>query len=197
MVNPGQEAAAPTATGTPAVEYPGSERMREVFRQLVGHLERRYGIPVVVTDVTDPFTGDLDGQEIQIDHAEDAEASLFILVHLFGHTVQWNLSARAREIGSVVQAHPTPELLDELEAYELEACRYSLALLREVGITDFDQWLADYARCDFAYLRHFYATGEKAPFRQFWQVGTPVIDPLPIPAFTPRRWTSRWGGIVV
>lgn len=185
------------SAGQPPDGYPGEGRLREVFALLRTHLERRHGIPVVITDVPDPFTGDLDGREIQIDYAEGAEDALFILVHLFGHTVQWNLSERAREIGSVVQANPTPELLAELEAYELEACRYSLALLHEVGVRDLDGWLADYARCDFAYLRHFYATGEKAPFRQFWRRGTPAIEPLVVPEFTPTRWTSRWGGIVV
>jgi hypothetical protein len=177
--------------------YPDEARLRQVFNRLEAYLERRYGIPVVVTDVVEPFTGDLDGAEIQLDYDQDAEAALFTLVHLFGHTVQWNLSARAREIGGEVQQNPSPELLAELEAYEEEACRYSLQLLHEAGIHDLDAWLADFARCDFGYLRHFYATGEKQPLRSFWRCGTPPLAPLAIPDFRPTRWTSRWAGTVV
>ena len=61
-------------------------------------IEERYGIPVVVSDVPTPFTGDLDGAEIRVDYDLDPEDALFIIVHLFGHTVQWNVSPEARAI---------------------------------------------------------------------------------------------------
>lgn len=172
-------------------------RFRAAFNRLEPYIESTYGIPVVISDVTDPFTGDLDGAEIRVDYDQSAEDALFIIAHLFGHTVQWNLSERARVIGSVVQDNPTPELLDELEAYERVACRYSLRLFHDCGVTDLDQWLSDFAACDFAYLRHFYATGEKRPFRSFWVDGTPLLTPMDIPPFEARSWHSRWQGIVV
>lgn len=176
---------------------PTEERFREVFDLLERHIEERYGVPVVISDVVDPFTGDLDGAEIRVDYDQSAEDALFIVAHLFGHTVQWNLSERARVIGSVVQADPSPELLDELEAYEREACRMSLTLFHECGIHDLDQWLSDFAACDFRYLRHFYATGEKRAFRSFWQTGSELLTPAPIPEFHPTAWWTRWQGIVV
>ena len=64
----------------------------------MGMIEDRWQIPVRIRDVPDPFTGDLDGAEIRIDFDLDTEDALFILVHLFGHTVQWNVSAEARAI---------------------------------------------------------------------------------------------------
>ena len=79
--------------------YPDSARCQAVFNQVEKLIESRYGIPVRVGDVYDPFTGDLDGEQIQIDHDIDAEEALFILVHLFGHTVQWSLSERGRTLG--------------------------------------------------------------------------------------------------
>jgi hypothetical protein len=161
------------------------------------HIERRYGIPVVTSDVVDPFTGDLDGAEIRVDYDLDAEEALFIIAHLFGHTVQWNLSEYARKIGYEVQSNPTEEKLAELHRYEEEACRYSLQLFHEAGVHDVDQWVADFAACDFAYLRHFYKTGQKLPFQSFWRDGMPLLEPLPIPDFTPTKWVSRWQGIVV
>lgn len=177
--------------------HPTEERFREVFDVLERHIETRYGVPVVISDVADPFTGDLDGAEIRVDYDQSVEDALFIIAHLFGHTVQWNLSERARVIGSVVQASPTPEMLDELEAYEREACAYSATLFHECGIFDLDQWLADFAACDFAYLRHFYATGVKKPFRSFWKDGCPLLHARPIPELRPTAWHSRWQGIVV
>ena len=53
----------------------------------------------MITNVPEPFTGDLDGSTILVDYDLDAEEALFILVHLFGHTVQWNVSPADRELG--------------------------------------------------------------------------------------------------
>src|SRR5262245_11382446 len=131
---------------------PTDDRLREVFDTLEPYIEERYGVPVVIGDVPDPFTGDLDGSEIHIDYANDLEAAVFIIAHLFGHTVQWNLSEYARRIGYEVQQNPSEEKLAELEAYEREACRYSLQLFHDAGVFDMDQWMANYAVCDFAFL---------------------------------------------
>lgn len=177
--------------------YPGPERMREVFNLLEAHIERRWGIPVRVNDVPEPFTGDLDGAEIHIDHANEIEDALFILVHLFGHTVQWNTDPHAREHGTKAREEPSEERIAALHEYERECCEYSLQLLHECGVHDLDQWLADFASCDFDYLAHFYRTGEKRPFRSFWRSGRPLLEPRPIPDFTPTRWTGRWSGVVV
>jgi hypothetical protein len=176
---------------------PTEERFREVFNAVEPYIERRYGVPVIISDVVNPFTGDLDGKEILIDHDLTAEEATFILVHLFGHTVQWNRSTHYRDIGSRAATNPTPEHLEDLHRYELEACRYSVQLFHDVGVKDLDQWLSDFAACDFAYLRHFYATGEKKEFRSFWKDGQPLLEPLAIPEFQPTRWVSRWQGTVV
>ena len=178
--------------------YPNDARCREVFNQLEALIERRYGVPVLISDVPEPFTGDLDGAEIQIDHDLDAEETLFILVHLFGHTVQWNLSERGRTLG-VQQPDPnlSAERMAELYQYERTAAELSLSLLHEAGVFDFEQWLADFFHCDWSYLVHFYKTAEKLPFKSFWKVGTETLTPQPIPDFTPTRWRARWDGIVV
>jgi hypothetical protein len=176
---------------------PSDERLREVFNTVEPYIEDRYGVPVIIDDVPDPFTGDLDGSEIHVDYANEIESAVFIIAHLFGHTVQWNLSEYARRIGYEIQQNPSEEKLAELERYEREACRYSLQLFHDAGVLDLDQWIADFAACDFAYLRHFYKTGEKRPFRSFWKDGQPLLEPLPIPEFQPTRWMARWQGIVV
>ncbi len=173
-------------------------RFREVFDLVQTHLDNKYEIPVIISDVPNPFTGDLDGAEIRIDYDLNAEDSLFILVHLFGHTAQWNLSAAAREIGSAAPANVSDELLESIQQYELEACAYSVQLFHSLGIHDLDQWLSDFAACDLRYLMHFYRSGgEKRPFFDFWSEGSPLVAPRPIPFFRPTRWVSRADGVVV
>jgi hypothetical protein len=177
---------------------PTAARMREVFDLIEHTVEHRWGIPVRIADVPSPFTGDLDGASIAIDYDNDIEDALFILVHLFGHTVQWNTSLRAREIGTRRPTETwTAAELRELADYEIEACQLSLALLHSVGVTDLDQWLSDFAACDAAYLMHFYSTGEKRPFRGFWKSHSKMLQPAEIPEFSPASWISRFDGIVV
>jgi len=179
------------------VTRPDDDRLREVFAKVERHVEDRWGVPVLISDVPNPFTGDLDGAEIQVDYDQTVEDALFILVHLFGHTVQWNSSEEERRIGQPRSGPWSEADLAEVERYEREACEYSLQLLHECGVFDLDAWLSDFAACDHAYLDHFYRTGEKHPFRSFWQDGRPCLSPRPIPPFTPTRWRSRWDGVVI
>lgn len=172
-------------------------RLREVFDTVERIIEDRWHIPVTISDVPHPFTGDLDGERIAVDHDVELEDAVFILVHLFGHTVQWNVSEDARRIAFLRPGAWTEAQLAELATYEREACRYSLQLLHEAGFHDLDQWISDFAACDAAYLLHFYRTGEKLPFRSFWRDGAPLVEPLPIPKFQPARWLSRYDGTVV
>ncbi len=161
------------------------------------HLEHFYGIRVVTRDIPDPLTGDLDGWEIHIDHAVTPEQRLFLLVHLFGHTVQWNVDPALFEIGRRYQPPVSEDLIPAIIAYEREAACYGLALLHQIGITDIDQWFCDYTACDQAYLLHFYRTGEKRDFRSFWTRNAALIKPQPIPPFTPTRRAFRMDGIVI
>ncbi len=168
------------------------------FNRIEAHIEAKYAIPVRIGDVPNPFTGDLDGAEIVVDYDQSAEDALFIIAHLFGHTIQWNLSERGRVLG--VQApdvNISEERLQELFVYEQDAARYSLSLFHDAGVFECDQWIADFFACDWAYLSHFYRTGEKRDFRSFWQNGTERLKPLAIPEFSPQKWRTRADGIVV
>ena len=178
-------------------EYATEERFREVFDLVEAYIERRYDVQVLISDVTDPFTGDLDGVQIAVDYDQSYEDALFIIVHLFGHTVQWNTDPRARDIGGLQPAHIDEERLADLQDYERTACRYSLELLHRAGVHDLDPWVADFAACDWAYLSHFYKTGEKKAFRSFWRDDQPLVPPLDIPEFQPTRWRSRADGVVI
>jgi hypothetical protein len=176
---------------------PDPAHLRAVFNRLERLIEERWSVPVRIRDVPNPFTGDLDGEQILVDFDVEIEDAVFILIHLFGHTVQWNVSEDHRAVAVLQPATWTDEQLSAAMAYEAEACRYSLQLVHEAGIHDLDQWISDFAACDSRYLMHFYKTGEKRPFRSFWRAGSALLEPLAIPEFTPVRWLSRHQGTVV
>jgi hypothetical protein len=169
----------------------------EYSQRVERHIQKAYGVRVVTRDVPDPLTGDLNGAEIHIDYAVTAEQRLFLLAHLFGHTVQWNLSLGAFELGRPQVPPVSEDCLPALMDYEREAARYGLGLLHQIGIVDLDQWFADYAACDAAYLRHYYVSGERREFLSFWREGTSGLQAQPVPPFTPANRAFRSDGVVI
>lgn len=169
------------------------ERFKSAYDLVVQRIEARYGIPVSISDVLDPNTGDFDGLRILVDYDQDLESALFVVAHLFGHTVQWNISPEYREVGHDLSIGKGPEQLAKIYDYEKNATRMSLQLMHEAGITDLDQWLSDWWAADWRYLEHYYKTGEKLDFRKLLEPGkaTP-LTPIAIPPFTPQKWLSRW-----
>jgi hypothetical protein len=181
----------------PGSSAPSPERLQEVIALVRAHIEQRYRIPVRFIDVPAPFVGDLDGEEIWVDYEQSPEIIAFNLIHLFGHTVQWNLLGQAPEIGDKAPGSYSEADLDEVRRYERDASRYGLELLHELGIRDLDAWLSEFSASDIAYLVHFYRTGEKVDHRSFWHSGLPTLAPLPIPPFSPRRLKLRSSGVVI
>ena len=104
---------------------------------------------------------------------------------------------RRVEIGQPRQVPVDEGILPGLMTYEIIAGRYGLALLHEAGLHDLDQWLADYTACDRAYLAHYYRTARRETPQQFWIDGTPLMTPLPIPAFQPQLRAFRADGVVI
>lgn len=171
----------------------GERTFKRAFDALERHIEGRYGLPVVTADVLDPNTGDFDGARIVLDDANELDVAVFVLAHLFGHTVQWATNPRYRELGTeYASSAPPPGLWDEVRRYEEEASRLAVQLFHDAGVHDLDAWLSDWSAADWRYLEHFYRTGERADFRRFLRPGEPRLDPLPIPQFTPERWVSRF-----
>jgi hypothetical protein len=165
--------------------------VKEAFRRARSSIEAR-GIRVYVGDVTDPNTGTFDGAEIGIDWANSAEMSLFVLVHLFGHTAQWNTVPAYRTIDQRVRPGAPPEVIAEAQLYERNASRLGLSLLHEAGINDRDHWLADWCASDWHYLSIFYSTGKLPVWDTCRSTGHPLLEPMPIPEFTPHRFHPRY-----
>src|ERR1700720_500081 len=108
-------------------------RFADYASRVQQHLEDFYGIRVVTRDIPDPLTGDLNGAEIHIDFAVTPEQRLFLLAHLFGHTVQWNVTPDAYEFGRLREPPVKEDAIPALMEYEREAARYALGMLHNVG----------------------------------------------------------------
>ena len=174
-----------------------SARLSALAERAEEYLASKYHVPVHIRDVPKPFLGDLDGSQIDIDDDTEPAERLFLILHLFGHTVQWDTSERAREIGRPLPVPVSESLLPELLAYEQEAAGYAVALLHELGADDLDQWFTDIAEADLAYLTHYYRTGEKRPVTEFFRANCPVVQPKAIPPFQPKQWIFRADGVVI
>lgn len=160
------------------------------------YIEERYRVISTITDVLDPNTGDFDGRWIKVDYTLDAEQALFVMLHLFGHTVQWNVSEEFRRLGQDTVQSATDEQLKMIWEYEKQATQYSVQLLHECGIYDLDQWVTDWWVADWKWLSHFYKTGEKLDqkdVRSWIKPGTAnLLEPIKIPEFDPKTFVSRW-----
>ena len=169
--------------------------LKDEFRRARRAIEEDFAIGVYIGDIPDPNTGTFDGAEIGIDFANDLEMSLFVLVHLFGHTVQWNTEPASQTIDRRARPGASAEVIEEARDYERNASRYGLALLHRAGIHHRDGWISDWWAADWRYLSTFYITGKLGRWSDFRSPATathPLLDPLPIPQFTPRRFFARY-----
>ncbi len=165
--------------------------LKDDFRRARARVEQ-YGIQVYIGDVIDPNTGTFDGMEIGIDYANDLEMSLFVLVHLFGHTVQWNTVPAYRSIDQRVRPGVSAEIIEEARSYEQNASRYALQLFHEAGVAHRDAWLSDWWASDWKYLSTYYATGKLPTWADCRSFDHTPLTPLPIPKFKPERFHPRY-----
>ena len=163
---------------------------RTIFCSLAERIEEAYSLKVNVGPVTGSYTGQFDGKEIWADLDRDPEEAVFILVHLFGHTVQWNLDEKLRRLGLAVSG-VKEEDLPRIYEYERQASQFGLALLEETGEMRLAWWLSDCFGADWKFLAHFYRTGEKVRFKKEEGTDEPLLSALPIPRFVPQRWPPR------
>ena len=89
---------------------------KNCFNIVEKHIEDRYQMPVVISDVLDPNTGDFDGVTIKLDYDLDLDLAFYILLHLFGHSVQWNLSREYRDLGQDQTIPKPPEVMQKIYA---------------------------------------------------------------------------------
>jgi hypothetical protein len=159
------------------------------------------GLVIQFTHNLDPFfKGDLDGKTIFIGNHLSGEEKLFNLLHLAGHSIQWNIDPLLRNLGSELYRNPDDELLKKLQVYEWQANCYALSILHKAGIFNRDKWLSKKYVIDMLYLTHFYKTGEK--LKRITEVAKAYpfkreLETTAVPFFTPTAGTRTRNGIVI
>ena len=187
----------------------GSELVgaRKPVEQLVGHLATdhlvglwtratsrivKYGFAMEYRDLEPPRTGTFDGRQIVIDPDVGFEMQCFILLHLFGHSVQWVAPSLEHKLHALQHTPEKEQFLKVLRAYEFEAAQFGLQLLHEVGVTDLDPWFADFVATDWRYVERFYREGQIPPWEECVATNQPLVDTAVIPPLKHRQVQVRF-----
>jgi len=154
-------------------------------------IEGHYRLRVVTRDLPAGVTGDLDGEEIILDVKNDPETDLYVLLHLFGHTCQWNTDPALRSLGYERPVNASPEKMKQIHDYEQSASRIGLTLLEEVGHGDLREWLSRFFAADWRFLQVLYTSGQHTEMNVEWDCPCELLEPLPVPAFAPHLYEHR------
>lgn len=141
----------------------------------------KYGFVVEYRDLEAPRTGIFNGLRIVIDPDVGFEMQCFLLLHLFGHSVQWVAPALEHKLDDLQNTQDRPLFMRVLHAYELEAAGLGLQLMHERGVTGLDQWYSDFVETDWRYVEKFYQTGQLPHWQDCVVNDCPLIEPAPIP----------------
>jgi hypothetical protein len=152
----------------------------------------KYGFAIEYRDLELPRTGIFDGLQITIDPDVGFEMQCFLLLHLFGHSVQWVAPSLAHTVGELQNTSDRLRFIEVLRDYEFQAARFGMQLMHERGLTGLDQWYSDFVETDWRYVERFYQTGVIPPWRECVVAGCRLIQPAPIPPLAHRLVEVRF-----
>ena len=152
----------------------------------------RYGFAITFEELEPPRTGIFDGLRIVIDPRVSIEMRCFLLLHLFGHSVQWVAPSLTASVEPIRSSGDRDRFLDALRVYEFEAAGFGLQLLHEAGIYSLDAWYSDFVESDWRYVEGYYATGRLPAWSDCVVSGCAVITPAPIPPLEHRQVDVRF-----
>src|SRR5580765_7294146 len=98
----------------------------------------KYGFAIEYRDLEPPRTGIFDGLRLTLDPDVDFEMQCFILLHLFGHSVQWVAPSLEHKLQDLQHTEDKQRFIQVLQAYEFEAARFGMRLMHEAGVTGLD-----------------------------------------------------------
>jgi hypothetical protein len=152
----------------------------------------KYGFAIEYRDLEPPRTGIFDGLRIVLDPDVDFEMQCFILLHLFGHSVQWVAPSIEHKLVALQHTTDRNEFMKVLHDYEFEAARYGRQLMHEAGVTDLAQWYSDFVVTDWKYVERYYETDMLPSWQECIVQGQPLIEPLAIPVIEHRQVEVRF-----
>jgi hypothetical protein len=152
----------------------------------------KYGFVIEYRDLEPPRTGIFDGLRIVIDPDVGFEMQCFVLLHLFGHSVQWVAPSIEHRLAELQNTADKRRFMRVLHDYEYEAAGYGLTLLHEAGIKSLDQWYCDFVATDWRYVERYYETDQIPPWEECVVHDQPLLEPVPIPPLVHRQVEVRF-----
>ena len=141
----------------------------------------KQGFVIEYRDLEPPKTGIFDGLRIVIDPDVGFEMQCFLLLHLFGHSVQWVAPSLEHKLADLQHTEDKQRFMQVLHAYELEAACFGMQLMHQVGVITLDQWYSDFVATDWRYVERYYQTDRLPEWKSCVVSGCPLVTPAPIP----------------
>src|SRR5947208_191436 len=120
----------------------------------------KHGFIIEYRDLEPPRTGIFDGLRIVVDPDVGFEMQCFLLLHLFGHSVQWVAPSLEHKLADLQHTEDKQRFMQVLHAYELEAAGFGMQLMHQVGVITLDQWYSDFVATDWRYVERYYQTDQ-------------------------------------
>ena len=177
-------------SGAIAGEWPSDDLVRLWTRVSSGIV--KHGFAIEYRDLEPPRTGIFDGLRIVIDPDVGFEMQCFLLLHLFGHSVQWVAPSLAHKLEDLQHTDDQRRFMQVLREYEFEAAGFGMQLIREVGVNGLDQWYSDFVSTDWRYVERFYQNGQLPDWKTCIVRDCPLIVPAPIPELRHRQVQVRF-----
>ena len=152
----------------------------------------KHGFVIEYRDLEPPRTGIFDGLRITIDPDVGFEMQCFLLLHLFGHSVQWVAPSLEHALEELQRTDDRSRFLQVLHDYEFQAARFGMRLMHDVGVTGLDQWYSDFVATDWRYVERYYENDRIPPWSDCVVSGCPLIQPAPIPLLVHRQVEIRF-----
>jgi hypothetical protein len=116
----------------------------------------------------------------------------FVLLHLFGHSVQWVAPSLVHKLDALQNTDDKERFIQVLREYEYEAAGYALELMHELGVRDLDAWFSDFVATDWRYVERYYREDRIPPWNECLVSDARPIKPMSIPELKHRQVEVRF-----
>src|SRR5215469_1253670 len=168
-----------------------AQRLIELWPRAASRVVK-HGFAIELADLEPPRTGIFDGLKIVIDPDVPFEMQCFVLLHLFGHSVQWTAPSLADELDELRNTTDKALFMQALERYEYKAARFGRQLLDETGLAGLGRWYDDFVATDWKYVERFYQTDVIPPWEECLCEAASPVEPLAIPPLEHHRVEVRY-----
>jgi hypothetical protein len=175
----------------PLVGHLATQHLDELWTRATSRIVK-YGFAIEYRHLEPPRTGTFDGLQILIDPDVGSEMQCFILLHLFGHSVQWVAPSLEHKLHALQHTLEKEHFLHVLRDYEFEAAQFGLQLLHDVGVTHLDPWYSDFVATDWRYVERYYREDKIPPWGECVATDQPIVQPAAIPPLKLRQVQVRF-----